>query len=80
MAKWAVASIIRMGQLHRSSRQSAFVSLQSLSLIHILLLQPDLHIIPGDVQAILSTQTEVLEGLTAHKDVPVLQHLSLIHI
>ena len=40
-----------------------------------LLLQPDLHIIPGDVQAILSTQTDVLEGLTAHKDVPVLQHL-----
>ena len=29
MAKWAVASIIRMGQLHRSSRQSAFVSFQS---------------------------------------------------
>ena len=26
MAKWAVASIIRMGQFHRSSRQSAFVS------------------------------------------------------
>ena len=40
-----------------------------------LLLQPDLHIIPGDVPAILSTQTDVLEGLTAHKDVPVLQHL-----
>ena len=40
-----------------------------------LLLQPDLHIIPGDVPAILSTQTDVLEGLTAYKDVPVLQYL-----
>ena len=40
-----------------------------------LLLQPDLHIIPGDVPAILGTQTDVLEGLTAHQDVPVLQHL-----
>ena len=40
-----------------------------------LLLQPDLHIIPGDVPSILGTQTDVLEGLTAHKDVPVLQHL-----
>ena len=30
---------------------------------------------PEIVQAILSTQTDVLEGLTAHKDVPVLQHL-----
>ena len=40
-----------------------------------LLLQPDLHILPGDVPAILSTQADVLEGLTAHKDVPVLQHL-----
>ena len=34
-----------------------------------------LHIIPGDVPSILGTQTDVLEGLTAHKDVPVLQHL-----
>ena len=40
-----------------------------------LLLQPDLHILPGDVPAILSTQADVLEGLTAHKDIPVLQHL-----
>ena len=40
-----------------------------------LLLQPDLHIIPGDVPSILGTQTDVLEGLTAHQDVPVLQHL-----
>ena len=40
-----------------------------------LLLQPDLHILPGDVQAILSTQADVLERLTAHKDIPVLQHL-----
>ena len=40
-----------------------------------LLLQPDLHVLPGDVPAILGAQTDVLEGLTAHKDVPVLQHL-----
>ena len=40
-----------------------------------LLLQPDLHIIPGDVPSILGAQTDVLEGLTAHQDVPVLQHL-----
>ena len=40
-----------------------------------LLLQPDLHIIPGDVPAIFGVQSDVLEGLTAHKDVPVLQHL-----
>ena len=40
-----------------------------------LLLQPDLHILPGDVPAILGTQADVREGLTAHKDVPVLQHL-----
>ena len=40
-----------------------------------MLLQPDLHILPGDVPAILSTQADVLERLTAHKDIPVLQHL-----
>ena len=40
-----------------------------------LLLQPDLHILPGDVPAIVGAQSDVLEGLTAHKDVPLLQHL-----
>ena len=40
-----------------------------------LLLQPDLNIIPRDVPSILGTQADVLGGLTAHQDVPVLQHL-----
>ena len=40
-----------------------------------LLLQPDLHILPGDIPAVLGAQADVLEGLTAHQDVPVLQHL-----
>ena len=40
-----------------------------------LLLQPDLHILPRDVPAIVGAQSDVLEGLTAHKDVPLLQHL-----
>jgi len=40
-----------------------------------LLLQPDLHILPGDVPAILGTQADVSDGLAAHQDVPVLQHL-----
>ena len=40
-----------------------------------LFLQPDLHIIPRDIPSVLGTQADVREGLTAHKDVPVLQHL-----
>ena len=40
-----------------------------------LLLQPDLHIIPGNLPAIIGSQTDVLKRLTAHQDVPVLQHL-----
>ena len=40
-----------------------------------LLLQPDLHILPGDIPAIVGAQSDVSDGLTAHKDVPVLQHL-----
>ena len=40
-----------------------------------LLLQPDLHIIPGNLPAIIGSQTDVLNRLTAHQDVPVLQHL-----
>ena len=40
-----------------------------------LLLQPDLHILPRDVPAIVGAQSDVLEVLTAHKDVPLLQHL-----
>ena len=40
-----------------------------------LLLQPDLHILPGDVPAILGAQAGIRRGLTAHQDVPVLQHL-----
>ena len=39
------------------------------------LLQPDLHILPGDVPAVLGAQAGVRRGLTAHQDVPVLQHL-----
>ena len=40
-----------------------------------LLLQPDLHILPGDVPAIVGAQSDVLEGLAAYQDVPLLQHL-----
>ena len=40
-----------------------------------LLLQPDLHILSGNLPAILCAQADILEGLTAHQDIPVLQHL-----
>ena len=40
-----------------------------------LLLQPDLHIIAGDFPAIIGAQADVLDGLAANQDVPVLQHL-----
>ena len=38
-----------------------------------LFLQPDLHIIPRDIPSILGAKSDVSDGLTAHKDVPVLQ-------
>ena len=37
-----------------------------------LLLQPDPHILPGDVPAVLGAQAGIGRGLTAHQDVPVL--------
>ena len=40
-----------------------------------LLLQPDLHILTGDVPAVIGAKADVSDGLAAHKDVPVLQHL-----
>ena len=40
-----------------------------------LFLQPDLHIFPGDIPAVVGPQADVLAGLAAHQDVPVLQHL-----
>ena len=40
-----------------------------------LLLQPDLHILPGDVPAVLGAQAGIGRGLTAHQNVPVLQYL-----
>ena len=37
-------------------------------------LQPNLHILSGDFPAVIGAQADVLDGLTAHQDVPVLQH------
>ena len=56
-------------------RQQLFAVGRDGEAVFTLLLQPDLHILPGDVPAILSTQADVSDWLTAHQDVPVLQHL-----
>ena len=56
-------------------RQQLFAVGREGEAVFALLLQPDLHIIPRDIPSILGTQADVLEGLTAHQDVPVLQHL-----
>ena len=39
------------------------------------LLQPDLHILPGDLPAVVGTQSDAGVGLAARQDIPVLQHL-----
>ena len=56
-------------------RQQLFAVSGDGEAVFTLLLQPDLHILPGDIPAVLGAQADVLEGLTAHQDVPVLQHL-----
>ena len=56
-------------------RQQLFTVSGDGEAVFTLLLQPDLHILPGDIPAVLGAQADVLEGLTAHQDVPVLQHL-----
>ena len=56
-------------------RQQLFTVGGDVETVFALFLQPDLHILTGDVPAVVGTQTDVLGGLTAHKDVPVLQHL-----
>ena len=56
-------------------RQQLFAVGREGEAVFALLLQPDLHIIPRDIPSVLGTQANVLEGLTAHQDVPVLQHL-----
>ena len=56
-------------------RQQLFAVSGDGEAVFTLLLQPDLHILPRDVPAIVGAQSDVLEGLTAHKDVPLLQHL-----
>ena len=39
-----------------------------------LLLQPDLHILAGDLIALFGSQADIGVGLAAHQNVPVLQH------
>ena len=56
-------------------RQQLFAVSGDGKAVFTLLLQPDLHILPRDIPAVLGAQADVLEGLTAHQDVPVLQHL-----
>ena len=56
-------------------RQQLFTVSGDGEAVFTLFLQPDLHIIPRDIPSVLGTQADVREGLTAHKDVPVLQHL-----
>ena len=56
-------------------RQQLFAVGREGEAVFALLLQPDLHIIPRDIPSVLGTQADVREGLTAHQDVPVLQHL-----
>ena len=56
-------------------RQQLFTVSGDGKAVFTLFLQPDLHIIPGNLPAIIGAQADVREGLTAHQDVPVLQHL-----
>ena len=56
-------------------RQQLFTVSGDGKAVFTLFLQPDLHIIPGNLPAIIGSQTDVLNRLTAHQDVPVLQHL-----
>ena len=56
-------------------RQQLFTVGGDVETVFALFLQPDLHILTGDVPAVVGTQADILGGLTAHKDVPVLQHL-----
>ena len=56
-------------------RQQLFTVSGDGKAVFTLFLQPDLHILPRDVPAIVGAQTDVLNRLTAHQDVPVLQHL-----